>query len=117
MVLICRVLVRDRRASARELARMIGVPERTLQQAVSGSSWRHWPGAVTRGTSNWWLRGERSPNAKLTEADARAIYAVRGELTGPEVARLYGVSPTVIYRIWARKAWAWIHEEGGDAAA
>jgi hypothetical protein len=53
------------------------------------------------------LRGERHPNAKLTEADIKAIrtqYAAGG-VTGRELGERYGVATNVIYEIAKRRKW------------
>ena len=51
-------------------------------------------------------RGERSPNAKLEEADVRSIITLKGIEPGRSLARRFGVTPSLISRIHRRKAWA-----------
>lgn len=51
------------------------------------------------------LRGESSPNARLTEDDVRAIRAAQGKQTAKELAKRYGVSHEYIPLIWRRKRW------------
>lgn len=48
--------------------------------------------------------GTLSPNAKLTEADVRAIYDAYGQ-PAEDVAAKYGVHRSVVYRIWKRVAY------------
>jgi hypothetical protein len=50
-------------------------------------------------------RGSQCPGAKLTEADVLTIRAARGQVTGPELARRFGVSKNLICRIQLRKTW------------
>lgn len=54
-------------------------------------------------------RGQRNGQAKLTEAQAREVLALRN--TGAfqkGVAARYGVSRELIGRVWRRQAWAWL---------
>lgn len=53
-------------------------------------------------------RGERNANAKLTEADVRAIRAehASGGASQAELSRKYGVDPALIGRIIQRRSWA-----------
>jgi len=50
-------------------------------------------------------RGSQCPGAKLTEANVLTIRAARGQVTGPELARHFGVSKNLICRIQLRKVW------------
>lgn len=60
---------------------------------------------VEHGTHN---RGERSAKAKLTEADARIILSLRGEVRQKELAERFGVSPANISDIHKGRTWAWL---------
>jgi hypothetical protein len=51
------------------------------------------------------IEGENAPQAKLTEADVRAIRAAGGILTNTELAKKYGVTWTAIHYILTRKTW------------
>lgn len=51
------------------------------------------------------LKGEESPNAKLTEADVRFIRTQCGVVGGRTLAKQYGVSYGLIFHIWKRRAW------------
>ena len=51
----------------------------------------------------------RQFNAKLSEAQAREIYALRGVARGRSVAQRYGVAPSTVRNIWTRLTWAWMH--------
>jgi len=55
------------------------------------------------------LPGETHPNAKLTEADVRAIReaAAAGE-SNREIGLRYGVTGSNIYQVVTRKSWAHI---------
>jgi hypothetical protein len=55
-----------------------------------------------RGRSN---RGERSPTAKLTEADVREIRALRGKMKGYKIAEKFGMDGSHISAIQRRKVW------------
>jgi len=49
----------------------------------------------------------RNGIAKLTEDDARAIFAVRYDAHYLTLARRYGISVTQLYRIWRRDDPTW----------
>ena len=53
-------------------------------------------------------RGERSANAKLTEADVRSIRQNVGRETHAKLAVRFGVSRPTISVILARKSWGWL---------
>jgi len=109
-----RALVRMEVATAAGCARIARVPPRTMQYAVRGGSWRRVPGAVPFDGRNRWLRGQRSPNAKLTEREVREIRSLTG-LPRSEVARAYDVCARTVQLIQERRAWAWLAERDGDA--
>ena len=50
-------------------------------------------------------KGESRSQAKLTEADVRAIRAARGTLSQRTLARQFGVDQSVICEIQCRKCW------------
>ena len=54
-------------------------------------------------------RGDAHHNAVLEEADIPAIRALKGLITGVEVARKYEVSPGTIYDIWEYRTWWWLN--------
>lgn len=58
-------------------------------------------------------RGERSPHAKLTEAEVIQIFSDLKTLSQREVAKKYGVSMGAINSIKLGRTWAWLR---GDAA-
>ena len=51
------------------------------------------------------ISGENQWQAKLKHNDIDEIKSYYGKLSGPKVAKLYGVDPTQIYRIWKNTAW------------
>lgn len=53
-------------------------------------------------------RGERSPNAKLTERQVLEIRNLRGKMQHREIAALFGISKHTVRRIIYRKEWAWL---------
>ena len=60
---------------------------------------------IAHGTST---RGDRSPNAKLAEADVREIRRLKGKMSTIKLGLTYGVSAETIRCIHLRKAWAWL---------
>lgn len=44
-------------------------------------------------------------NAKLIRDNAELIRMKRGEVKGPAVAAMFGVSETTVYQIWAGRTW------------
>jgi hypothetical protein len=58
-------------------------------------------------------RGERSANAKLTDAAVRQIRALVGTTSAKELARQFGVSTGAISRITRGDNWAWLKGEAG----
>ena len=58
-------------------------------------------------------RGERSANAKLTEAAVRQIRALVGTIPTKEIARQFGVSAGAISRITRGENWSWLKGEAG----
>lgn len=60
---------------------------------------------VTHGTQ---LRGEQMPSSVLTEADVRAIRALRGAVSQATLAKRYGVHQVTISEVQTRKTWAWL---------
>lgn len=64
------------------------------------------------------LRGEKSPAARLTEAQVHAIrHAHTLGITAVTLAAEYGVARRTINSIWQRKSWAWMPEYVDDASA
>ena len=51
-------------------------------------------------------RGERNPNAHLTAADAKEIYAQKGKVAVQEVAKKFNVKSGTIYQIWNGYSWS-----------
>jgi hypothetical protein len=58
------------------------------------------------------LPGERNGQAKLTEAEARAILASKGKVRQEDLAERYGVSQSRISSIMTGKNWAHLTEVG-----
>lgn len=50
-------------------------------------------------------QGEASGAAKLTEADVREIWALKGVCHYGEVAKRFSVGGTTIHAIWSRRTW------------
>jgi hypothetical protein len=53
-----------------------------------------------------YFRGENCPTAKLTNDEAREIYAARGSGPASRFAAQYSVSSPTIYNIWHGRRWA-----------
>jgi hypothetical protein len=49
--------------------------------------------------------GERHHSSKLTAEQAREILAARGMMSGPALARRYGVTHGTVYRIMSGRGW------------
>lgn len=60
---------------------------------------------VLHGTHNC---GERNPFAKVTTADAAHIRAMRGKVSGRQLARQFGISPATVCNIQKGDTWAWM---------
>lgn len=60
---------------------------------------------VDHGTVN---RGSRHGNAKISEADVRAIRALPPGTSNAEIARSFGLARTTIADIRSRRRWAWV---------
>ena len=89
----------------RKLARVHGVHKSTVTAIVRGLSWTHVGGPTTDGD----IRGEKSPNAKVTELDVRAIrWLVAGGLPQVRLTWLYGVDKGTVSSIVRRTSWAHI---------
>lgn len=56
-------------------------------------------------------RGESGPGARLTEAQAREILALRDVGSSTKIARKYGVQRNTVYRLW--RGLNWKHLGGG----
>ena len=64
--------------------------------------------------ANRQARGEGIASAKLSEAQAREIFALKPDGRAPngftgDLANRYGVDPTTIQHIWAKQKWKHIH--------
>lgn len=62
---------------------------------------------LLHGTHN---RGERHSRAKLTEGQVKEIRALRGTVTGAELAERYGISRWAIYDVLSGDNWAWLSD-------
>ncbi len=55
-------------------------------------------------------RCERVMNTKLTIEEVCIIYELKNKVSGVQLAKCYNVSHSVIYDIWNKKKWGWIHD-------
>jgi hypothetical protein len=83
------------------LAEQNGVSPATISNIKSGKVWSH-TGDVARTVSPI-CRGERSPNAKLTDQDVVAIRASND--TDSALAAYYKINRSTINRVRNKKAW------------
>lgn len=60
---------------------------------------------VAHGTST---RGERNPQAKLTEPEVRQILALKGRKTQREIAEMFGTTRTNVGHIHRGVSWSWM---------
>lgn len=101
-----------------------GPPPTTLHQAAHSCgnghlacctkkhlSWKTQAGnsadTISHGTS---LRGQRNPQAKLTEPEVLHILALKGIKPQTEIAAQIGVSQTTISKIHSNAAWGWLKD-------
>jgi hypothetical protein len=63
---------------------------------------------LIHGTRN---RGDRNGRAKITEAEARVILALKGIKTQKELAERFSVSKQTVDRIHSGRRWSWLCEE------
>lgn len=61
--------------------------------------------AIAHGTT---LRGERHPQATITEEQALAIYKLKGTMGERRAAKKFGVARHIVTCIWRGRAWAWL---------
>jgi hypothetical protein len=56
--------------------------------------------------------GTASPSRHIAfrDGEVQRIRSLQGEISGPDLAKQYGVSSNVIYRIWNRTTWAFVPE-------
>jgi len=95
-------------ATFAELASRFGVDDSTAYRIAVGLYWSHLPLVEPEGDyGRAAMRGEGSPSAKLTEDKVREIRGLQKEGAGARaLASLYGVTPTTIRNVLARKTWA-----------
>lgn len=87
--------IRDRvarGASARAVALALGLPERTVQHAVSGHTFLEAGGPVRK--------LEAPARLDLTDSEIRRIRTLRGFQTSEHLARMFNCSESTIRHIW-----------------
>lgn len=60
---------------------------------------------LEHGTDN---RGEKSPVSKLLQSEVEEIRRLRGKLTQPEIAAIYGVTQSNVSKIQTGDSWSWL---------
>jgi DNA-binding XRE family transcriptional regulator len=100
---IASLIISDPRSSY-ELAKTIGVSASTVKAVRNGSTWGHLTNGMKQPTrTRKTLRGESNGNSVLTNEQVLEVYC--GSTPGAELARRFGVSRTLIYRIRQGKVW------------
>jgi len=54
------------------------------------------------------MRGAAIPTAKLSEQDVRVIRSLEGSMSRKAIAERYGVTASLVWCIFKRKAWGWL---------
>jgi len=106
---------------SRRVCEEIHGPPPTPEHEAAHSCGKGHLGCVTKGHLSWktpignnadklihgtLLRGESHVSAKITEAVAKEIYALKGKETQMSIARRFGVSRSTVYHIHAGNSWA-----------
>lgn len=89
-----------------DLAEIFGVTRAEIGYIVRGDMWQHVGGPISLATE-FPLRGENNPSAKLTPHDVqqiRRLYAI-GEYTHAEIGEMFGIEQSHIGRIIRRESW------------
>lgn len=90
-----------------ELAKIYGTAPGNIRDAINGKTWKHLPGCRRLIRHNPAF-GEKSGRRKLSEDQIREIRSKYPEMTGPQLAKEYGVSHRNIYCIIKRRNWTHI---------
>jgi hypothetical protein len=88
-----------------EIAERFGVQTGIVWSVVHGKTWRHVGGPIC--PNQGIVRGEASPNARLTRKDVeriRQLYAT-GDYSQTSLARMFSVSTVCVFDIVHRKTW------------
>lgn len=89
-------------SSTKELSEKFSVSQKAVQGIVSGRYWSHADGAIAQNMKS----GSRNPSSKLMESQVIEIRNLYGQgYSGKVLAKIYGVSDTVIYSILNQKTW------------
>jgi DNA invertase Pin-like site-specific DNA recombinase len=102
----------------KQIAAAFGLSPSHIGSILQGKRWKHVPldtpveGLLTLGINQrHGVRGRYHGQAKLTEADVRGIWQLRGHKSWSTLARMYGVSKSTIALIYAGKIWKHVMEE------
>jgi DNA-binding NarL/FixJ family response regulator len=100
-----------------ELSERYGVCTGHIHDVRSGKRWAHIAPDETVG-DRIHLRGERSPRAKLTDAQvATMLQELADGCSQAEAARRYGISTSSVHRIVMGEAWQHIPRPAGMEAS
>jgi len=92
-----------------DIAAEFGVTETLISSILNRRSWRHLGSTEDAPVPDRTLRGERKPNAKLTEDAVREIRSGRFDgWTHLAIGRHFGVSYSVVSNVINRKTWTHI---------
>jgi hypothetical protein len=104
-------------------------PPPTPDHDAAHSCGRGRQGCVTKGHLSWktraeneadkllhdtHIRGERNGMAKLSQAEAETILAMKGKRTQQEIADMFGIDQSHVSNIHRRKVWAWLDGKWAD---
>jgi hypothetical protein len=76
-----------------------------IENLVYGSAKDNSQDKVAHGTSN---KGEKNIKAKLTEGQALYIFNAKGIIEADEIASIFNISASTVYRIWKGIYWSYI---------
>lgn len=90
-----------------DLAKKFGTAPANIADAIEGRTWAYLPGAKKLIRFNRAL-GEKMGRSKLTAEHVRQIREKYPLISGPQLAKEYGVGHAMIYNIVKRKNWTHI---------
>jgi hypothetical protein len=89
--------------STRDLATMYGINASTVNDIVTGKSYRGAGGAIVEKLTG--PVGENHPMSKLNPEIVREIRSLWGSMTCSDLARMFDISRTLVQRVAEKKTW------------
>lgn len=80
----------------------------SVENLVYGSAKENGQDKVAHGTSS---KGEKNIKAKLTESQAKYIFSAKGIMEANEIASIFNITTSTIYRIWKGVYWSHITQK------